>query len=151
MLHFYIKNEILGCNILFIPFAGLFMKGTDKSPVLKKHVSVIHSDTSRSKWGLVQRKVVNSLLFRARETIIEAIGSSDKEKLDEYLEKTKGQEINYEMKSVLNSLASNDSASIEGDFEDLGRLGAPLLRRSRRSPLSPLGGAAPPLHLQLTS
>ena len=64
----------------------------------------------------------------------------------------RSQETNYEMKSVLNSLASNDSASIEGDFEDLGRLGAPLLRRSRRSPLSPLGGAAPsPLLLQLTS
>ena len=60
---------------------------------------------------------------------------------------------NYDMKSVLNSLASNDSASIEGDFEDLGRLGAPLLRRSRRSPLSSLGGAppSPPLLLQLTS
>lgn len=73
------------------------MKGTDKSPVLRKHVSIIHSDTSRSKWGLVQRKVVNSLLLRARETIIEAIGSSDKEKLDEYLEQTRGQEINYEI------------------------------------------------------
>ena len=62
----------------------------------------------------------------------------------------RSQEINYEMKSVLNSLASNDSASIEGDFEDLGRLVAPLLRRSRRSPLF-TWRSSPPLLLQLTS
>lgn len=73
------------------------MSKQKKITILRKHVNIIHSDTSDANWSLVQRKTVNALLLKARESMTEAVGSTNKDDLVKYLEDTRGQEINYQI------------------------------------------------------
>lgn len=101
------------------------MSKQQKITILRKHVNIIHADTSDANWSLVQRKTVNALLLKARECMTEAIGSSDKDAVARYLEESRGQEVNYqipisELKEYIN-FDSNDHSIIKEALRGLVR------------------------------
>ena len=71
------------------------MKVNIEPLVNKLSSQIAHRVTSHSSSDIIQCKILNTLVRNARDKMLAAVESTEKKSIENYLEKTRGQEIKF--------------------------------------------------------